>query len=335
MMRLIKRLFGLLVLGALLAVAWMVYFANAPLILTAPELEVNLASGSSLTGVSQQLVQQGVLHEPWSFILLVRSLGKASELKAGNYLINNGITPYDLFVTLTEGNVTQASITFIEGWTFAQMRAAVIKNNAIKHVTIALTDQQIMKNIGAEETNPEGLFFPDSYFFDRGMTDQEIFKRAYHAMQIKLDKAWKNREPGLPYTSPYEALIMASIVEKETGKASERPVISGVFLNRLRIGMRLQTDPTVIYGLGKQFDGNLRKKDLLADTPYNTYTRGGLPPTPIAMPGLASIEAVLHPAKTKALYFVGMGDGSHAFSSSLIEHNRAVTKHQLRRKNAR
>jgi UPF0755 protein len=334
-MRLIKRLFGLVVLGALLMVGWMVYFANNPLALAAPEIEVDLASGSSLSGVSRQLVQQGVLYEPWSFILLVRSLGKAGELKAGNYLIKNGITPYGLFVTLTEGNVTQASITFIEGWTFAQMRGAMMKNNAIKHVTIAHTDEEIMKNIGAKETAPEGLFFPDSYFFDRGTSDQEIYKRAYHAMQVKLDKAWQNREPGLPYASPYEALIMASIVEKETGKASERQVIAGVFLNRLRIGMRLQTDPTVIYGLGKQFDGNLRRKDLQTDTPYNTYTRSGLPPTPIAMPGLASIEAALHPAKTKALYFVGMGDGSHAFSNSLIEHNKAVTKYQLRKQNAR
>jgi UPF0755 protein len=334
-MRVLRRLFVLLILGVLLLAAWMVYFANTPVDIPAPTLEVNLASGSSLTGVSRQLVQQGVLREPWSFVLLVRALGKAREVKAGNYLIDNGITPYDLFVTLTEGNVTQASVTFIEGWTFSQMRSAMMKNSEIKHVTIAYTDQQILSNIGAEETVPEGLFFPDSYYFDRGMSDQEILKRAYRAMQTKLEKVWQGREPGLPYASPYQALIMASIVEKETGRADERALIAGVFLNRLRIGMRLQTDPTVIYGLGERFDGNLRKKDLLEDTPYNTYTRAGLPPTPIAMPGIASIQAVLHPAKTKALYFVGVGDGSHVFSNSLAEHNKAVVRHQLKAKNAR
>jgi peptidoglycan lytic transglycosylase G len=334
-MRAIKRLFVLMIVSALVLMAWMVYFANTPIKIQSSTLEVNLASGSSLTAVSHQLVQQGVLREPWSFILLVRALGKAGALKAGNYLINNGDTPYDLFVTLTEGNITQASITFIEGWTFAQMRVAMMKNSEIKHVTIAYTDQQILNNIGATETVPEGLFFPDSYYFDRGTTDQEILKRAYKAMQTKLYKAWQGREPGLPYISPYQTLIMASIVEKETGRADERGLIAGVFLNRLRIGMRLQTDPTVIYGLGERFDGNLRKKDLLADTIYNTYTRNGLPPTPIAMPGMASIEAVLHPAKTKALYFVGVGNGSHAFSNSLAEHNKAVAQHQMRPKNAR
>lgn len=334
-MRLIKRLFVMLILGILLLTAWMVYFANTAIDISTPTLEVDLASGSSLTGVSRQLVQQGVLREPWSFVLLVRALGKARELKAGNYLIDNGTTPYDLFVTLTEGNITQASITFIEGWTFTQMRSAMMKNSEIKHLTIAYTDQQILSNIGAKEVIAEGLFFPDSYYFDRGMSDQDILQRAYRAMQIKLDKAWQDREPGLPYTSPYQALIMASIIEKETGRADERTLIAGVFINRLRIGMRLQTDPTVIYGMGDHFDGNLRKKDLLEDTPYNTYTRAGLPPTPIAMPGMASIQAALHPAKTRALYFVGAGDGSHVFSNSLAEHNRAVVKHQLKGKNAR
>lgn len=330
-MRLLRQLIILAILGTLLLTAWMVYFVTTPIKLDTPTREVDLKAGSSLRSVSLQLVEQGVLREPWSFALLVRAFGKAGEVKAGNYLINNGITPYDLFVILTNGSTTQASITFIEGWTFAQMRAALNKNEAVKHVTMAYTDQQIMHDIGAQESSPEGLFFPDSYYFSQGMSDQEILKRAYLAMQTKLTKSWQSRDVGLPYDSPYQALILASIVEKETGKASERPLIASVFLNRLHIGMRLQTDPTVIYGLGEKFDGNLHKQDLLNDTSYNTYTRTGLPPTPIAMPGLASIEAVLHPAPTSALYFVGKGDGSHVFSATLSEHNRAVVQYQLKK----
>ncbi len=189
-----------------------------------------------------------------------------------------------------------------------------------------------MQLVGNSESHPEGLFFPDTYYFDRNTQDITVLKRAYESMHEKLEKAWLGRDDHLPYKSPYEALIMASIIEKETGKASERKMIAGVFINRLRIGMRLQTDPTVIYGLGDQYDGNIRRKNLESDTPYNTYTRAGLPPTPIAMPGLASIEAAMHPAETKALYFVGKGDGSHVFSSTLAEHNRAVIKYQLKSK---
>ena len=327
-MRLIRQLILLALLGAILLVAWMVYFASAPIKLAASTVEVDLKAGSSLRGVAEQLVDQGILQEPWSFVLLVRALGKASEVKAGNYLINDGISHYALFEALTNGNTAQTSITFIEGWTFAQMRNALNKNEFVKHVTMAYTDEQIMSKIGASQTSPEGLFFPDTYYFSSGMSDQEILKRAYTAMQTKLEAAWQGRAAGLPYRSPYEALIMASIIEKETGKSDERAMIAGVFLHRLRIGMRLQTDPTVIYGMGEKFDGNLRKKDLLADTEFNTYTRSGLPPTPIAMPGLASIEAALHPKKTQALYFVGKGDGSHIFSSTLKQHNRAVLLHQ-------
>lgn len=330
-MRLINQLAFLALFIALLFVGWMLYSVSTPLSLQGEVVEVDIRAGSSLRGISEQLVEQEVLSESWSFILLVRIMGKAGEVKAGNYLIENDTTPYDLFVTITSGKTTQAGITFIEGWTFQQMREAMMKNDAIKHITIAYTDEQILENIGATEKHPEGLFFPDTYYFSKGMTDQEILKRAYRAMQSRLNAAWQQREAGLPYKTPYEALIMASIVEKETGRADERKTIAGVFVNRLRIGMRLQTDPTVIYGMGEKFDGNIRRKDLQADTAYNTYTRNGLPPTPIAMPGLASIEAALHPAKTKALYFVGKGDGSHVFSSTLAEHNRAVVKYQLRR----
>lgn len=330
-MRLINRLVFITLFITLLFVGWMIYFSMTPVTLDVETAEVDIRSGSSLRGISEQLVKEGVLSEPLSFMLLVRLMGKAGEVKAGNYLIESGTTPYDVFVTLTRGKTTQDSIRFIEGWTFQQMREAMMNNDSIKHITIAYTDKQILENIGATETHPEGLFFPDTYFFSKGMTDQDILKRAYLAMQSRLNIAWQQRQAGLPYKTPYEALIMASIIEKETGQASERKTIAGVFINRLRIGMRLQTDPTVIYGMGEDYDGNIRRKDLLVDTTYNTYTRSGLPPTPIAMPGLASIDAALHPAKTKALYFVGKGDGSHVFSSTLAEHNRAVVKYQLRR----
>jgi len=335
-MRQLKRLTVLAILALVLLGGWIFYFSNKPVELPSSEVEIDLKAGSSLRSVSRQLVQQGILDEPWSFMLLVRAMGKAGEIKAGNYLIEDGITPYQLFLILTEGSTKQSSITFIEGWTFKQMRSAINSHEDIKHVTMAYTDEQIMQEIGAKEKHPEGLFFPDTYYFSKGMSDKDILQRAYESMQAKIAEAWQNREPGLPYRTPYEALIMASIVEKETGKASERALIAGVFLNRLRIGMRLQTDPTVIYGMGDEFDGNLRRQDLLNDTSYNTYTRIGLPPTPIAMPGLAAIHAALHPGKTKALYFVGRGDGSHVFSGSLNEHNRAVNQYQLgKKKNAR
>lgn len=330
-MRLINQLVFIALFITLLFASWMYYFVSTPLVLQDEVMEVDIRSGSSLRGISAQLVEQGVLSESWSFVLLVRLLGKAGEVKAGNYLIESGSTPYDLFVTITSGKTTQAGITFIEGWTFQQMRDAMMKNDAIKHVSIPYTDEQILQNIGATEKHPEGLFFPDTYYFSKGMTDLQILERAYRAMQGRLSSAWQQREAGLPYKTPYEALIMASIIEKETGRADERKTIAGVFVNRLRIGMRLQTDPTVIYGMGESFNGNIRRKDLQTDTAYNTYTRNGLPPTPIAMPGLASVEAALHPAKTKALYFVGKGDGSHMFSSTLAEHNRAVVKYQLKR----
>ena len=235
-------------------------------------------------------------------------------------------------LSLNHGKSTQGNITFIEGKTFKQMRAKLAKNDAVKTTIADMSDAEVMKLVGQGEKHAEGLFFPDTFYFDRNTADTVLLKRSYDIMQSKLAQAWQNRAPNLPYKNSFDALIMASIVEKETGKATERPEIAGVFLNRLRIGMGLQTDPTVIYGMGDNFNGNIRRKDLTTDTIYNTYTRDGLPPTPIAMPGLASIEAALNPEKTKALYFVGKGDGSHAFSNSLVEHNRAVAKYQLKGK---
>jgi len=334
-MRLIKTLWRISLLITLLSVAWLIYFANLSVYSNPAEGTFDVEAGSRFRSVSQQLLKQGVIKDPYSFELMARLLGRASDVKAGIYVRDAEITHLELLDKLTAGVSNQSSMTFIEGWTFAEMRSALNTNSAIKHMTMGETDEQILLAIGTEEKHPEGLFFPDTYFFTPGTSDRDILKRAYQTMQYKLDNAWKTRAQGLPYDTPYKALIMASIVEKETGRSFERKRIAGVFVNRMRIGMRLQTDPTVIYGKGEQFDGNLRKNDLLFDTPYNTYTRSGLPPTPIAMPGLASIDAAMHPDNTNALYFVGKGDGTHAFSASLQEHNNAVIKYQLGGKHAR
>lgn len=319
-------LIAICILGALLA-----YYAASPLRLQPNSQEIVIQPNSGLKSIANQLVEQGVLTEPWRFIIIAKLLNKEKNLQAGNYTLNRNVTPYQLLLSLNHGKATQGSATFIEGRTFQQMRDRIKKNDAIKQTITVLSEPEILKLMGSEYSIAEGLFFPDTYYFDRNTADTVILKRSYDAMQSKLKVAWERREAGLPYKNSYEALIMASIVEKETGKASERPMIAGVFINRLRIGMRLQTDPTVIYGMGAQYNGNIRKKDLLTDTPYNTYTRNGLPPSPIAMPGMAAIEAALHPEKTKALYFVGKGDGSHAFSNNLEDHNRAVVKYQLKK----
>jgi len=332
MMRLIRLSVILSVIMAVLGSAWLFQYARTSLKLSPQAQEISIQPKSGLKSIANQLVEQQVLGSPWPFVVLAKILQKEQNLKAGEYTLNKNITPYQLLLSLNHGKATQGSITFIEGKTFKQMREKIAKNDAIKNTTQELSDAKIMQLIGKGEAHAEGLFFPDTFYFDRGTLDTILLKRAYDSMQAKLDQAWNNRAPNLPYKNSYEALIMASIVEKETGKASERPMIAGVFLNRLRIGMRLQTDPTVIYGMGDKYDGNIRRKDLQTDTIYNTYTRSGLPPTPIAMPGLASIEAALHPEQTKALYFVGKGDGSHAFSNSLVEHNRAVAKYQLKQK---
>jgi UPF0755 protein len=331
MIKRIKKWLLLSLLATLVLAGWLTYYAVSSLKLQPNSQEITIQSKSGLRSIANQLVQQGVLTEPWRFIILAKALHKESNLQAGDYTLNRNVTPYQLLLSLNHGKATQGSVTFIEGRTFAQMRSKLEKNDAVKQTISVLSESEILKKVGSEYTVAEGLFFPDTYYFDRNTPDTVMLKRSYDAMKSKLDDAWNKRATGLPYKNSYQALIMASIVEKETGKASERPTIAGVFINRMRIGMRLQTDPTVIYGMGAQYKGNIRKKDLIADTPYNTYTRNGLPPTPIAMPGLASIEAALHPAETKALYFVGKGDGSHAFSNSLVEHNRNVVKYQLKK----
>lgn len=260
--------------------------------------------------------------------MLARLTGQAHQIKAGDYEITENLTPLLLLDELVKGQKVTVAVQFIEGQTFAQLRQVLDKHPELKHETTGLPDTEVLKLVGAEENHPEGLFFPDTYHVGRAATDVAVLKLAYKTLKEHLKTAWEARTAQAPYSSPYQALIMASIVEKETGAAAERPLIAAVFLNRLRLNMRLQTDPTVIYGMGALYDGNIRKKDLQTDTPYNTYTRGGLPPTPIAMPSLGAIRAALNPAESNALYFVARGDGSHEFSENLAAHNRAVNRFQ-------
>ncbi len=331
MIKLIKVCVIIGAIAVLSFAAYLAYYAKSPLNIPSASQDVSIKANSGLSSIANQLVEQGVIKNKLLFIVLARLMGKEASLQAGEYTLNANVTPYELLLSLSSGKTTQAKITFIEGKTFKDMLASLEKNPAVTNTVQQLSNADIMALINAEQSHPEGMFFPDTYYFDRGTKDIVLLKRAHEIMTTKLEQAWQGREQGLPYKNSYEALIMASIVEKETGMASERPMIAGVFVNRMRIGMKLQTDPTVIYGMGDGFDGNIRRKDLRKDTSYNTYTRYGLPPTPIAMPSMAAIDAALHPAKTKALYFVGKGDGSHAFSNSLIDHNRAVAKYQLKR----
>ncbi|MCW5619748.1 MAG: endolytic transglycosylase MltG [Burkholderiales bacterium] len=329
LVRLIKA--GILI-GTLAIVAlagWLVYFAVTPVTVAEGGREILIQKGRSLNWISGELVRTGVLQEPWSFRVMGRLLGRAEGIQAGVYRLPERITPYRLLEMLANGEVIEAQITFIEGWTFSQMRLALAQHPLVTHEAVNLDDAEVLRRLGAKAPSPEGLFFPDTYFFSPGSSDWRILERAYSTMQSKLNALWSTRRPDLPYTSAYQALIMASIVEKETGLESERAMVAAVFVNRLKRGMRLQTDPTVIYGLGSGFDGNLRKRDLETDTPYNTYTRAGLPPTPISMPGQAALEAAMQPAASNALYFVARGDGSSHFSTSLQEHNAAVRRYQL------
>lgn len=327
-MKLIKQALLLVVFLIVLVAGEFAYFASRPLEVSSLPFEFSIQQGSSLKSAARQMHQTGILTNEWMFVWLARVLGKTSQIKAGEYELKTAPTLYELLNILTKGRGSQREVSVIEGWSFSQLRAALDANPDIRHDTAGLSEQEIMQRIGATEVQAEGLFFPDTYYFGKGSSDVELLKRAYKVMQRHLQTAWQDRDPGLPLESPYQALILASIVEKETGKASDRDMIASVFVNRLRLGMRLQTDPTVIYGVGARFDGNLRKQDLLSDTPYNTYTRAGLTPTPIALPGLAALNATLHPAKSNALYFVARGDGSSEFSATLEQHNRAVNKYQ-------
>lgn len=307
--------------------AWLVWFATAPVSLSASPLDVNLEPGLGLRQVSRNLAQSGVGFSPWQFTLLARVLGKAGAIKAGSYEVEAGLTPLALLSKLTRGDVSQGDVSLIEGWNLRQVRAALDANPDLRHDSQSLSDQEILQKLGASEPFLEGLLFPDTYLFPKHGSDLEVLARAYRAMQRHLQAEWAARDTGTPCRNPYEALILASIVEKETGLAADRGKVASVFTNRLRLSMPLQTDPTVIYGLGEKYDGNLHRRDLQRDTAFNTYTRPGLPPGPIALPGRAALHAALHPDSTPYLYFVARGDGSSQFSPDLDSHNRAVARY--------
>jgi UPF0755 protein len=328
----LKILFSLAFLALLAAGGWLWWFAHAPLKLGADTVEFAVAPGSSLRRAARDIARAGVDMPPRAFEIVARLAARPEEIKAGSYEVKAGATPLDLLGKLTRGEFAMTEIQFIEGWTFRQMRDALDAHPRVLHETKGLRDAAVLERLGLKLSHAEGWFFPDTYRFPRDSSDLEVLRAAYRAMEARLEAAWSRRQAELPFNTRYEALILASIVEKETGRPEDRSNVAAVFVNRLRAGMKLQADPTVIYGMGERFDGNIRKRDLLADTPYNTYARQGLPPTPIAMPGAASIEAVLNPPPIDALYFVARGDGTSEFSRTVAEHNRAVAKFQLRKR---
>lgn len=330
------RILGILILlvSLFLGWAWQDYrnFLDEPLTLPPDGLVYAVAPGETVRGIAADLAAAGVLSAPLYLRLHARQTGLAARIHAGEFRLEPGLTPRGLLELLVSGRTVQYSLTLLEGWTFAQVRQALASHPVLRQTVAELDDAAIMAKLGRPEQHPEGRFFPDTYKFPRGTTDLDFLRRAHERMAQVLAAAWAERGEDLPLQTADQALVLASIVEKETGIPEERAAIAGVFVRRLRRGMLLQTDPTVIYGLGEAFDGNLRRRDLRSDTPYNTYTRKGLPPTPICMPGEAAIRAALHPADGDSLYFVSRGDGSHQFSATLAEHNAAVRRYQLKRK---
>ena len=331
----ITKLFGILIIIASFVFGWLFMqydsFLKTPLLKEGVSESFDITPGSSVKSVAQQLKSRGYITSPMYFEVLVRLENKGTQIQAGEYQIDPGMSPEAFLNRVTSGDVKQYFFTIIEGWSFKQMLAFLAEHPQIKHTLAGLNQEQVLAKLGMEGLHPEGWFLPDTYHFPKNTSDVSFLKRAHKAMKAALQQAWEQRKAKLPLKSPYEALILASIIEKETGLASERRDISGVFVRRLNKGMRLQTDPTVIYGMGDRFDGNIRRADLKRDTPYNTYTRNGLPPTPIALPSFDAIQAALDPAPGKSLYFVSKGDGSHYFSATLKEHNQAVRKYQLKK----
>lgn len=327
-LRLFARLGACLLLAAAGAAAAGGWWLARPLPLPASPYTVEVRAGASLRQVARELAQAGVVPGALPLVALARFRGVDRAIKAGNYELAGGITLPQLLDRLTQGDALQTALTVIEGATFADVRRALKADPGVTRTLLDLPEAELMQRIGAAGGSAEGWFFPDTYFFVSGTTDAALLARAHRLMRARLDAAWASRAPDLPLADPYQALILASIVEKETGAGADRPLIASVYLNRLRLRMRLQADPTVIYGMGAAFDGNLRRRDLETDTPYNTYTRDGLPPTPIALPGQASLDAVTRPPKTPYLYFVARGDGASEFSTNLADHNRAVAKYQ-------
>ncbi len=328
------RVLGLLIIAASLFVGflWKDYevFTLRHLVVSEQNKVFVVKPGSSVQRIANELFEQGIIIRPRYLSWTARWQSKAHRIQSGEYLLSDKMTALDLIDDMVEGKVMQHALTIVEGWSFAQLRQALAQHPAIKHSIDGKSPSELMALLGYPEQHPEGRFYPDTYYFPRDISDVDFLKRAYAVMEQQLSTYWEGRAAGLPYKTPYEALIMASIIEKETAVPAERPAIAGVFVRRLQQRMRLQTDPTVIYGLGEGFDGNLRRNDLKTDTPYNTYTRYGLPPTPIALPGGDAIKAALHPDASDAVYFVARGDGTHVFSATLEQHNQAVVKYQLK-----
>ncbi len=319
----------LLLAAAAGAAAWAALrWLDAPLPLKQATVELSIERGSSPREVARAWVDAGVAVPERALYEWFRWSGQARQIRAGSYEVHSGATPRSLLAKMVRGDEVLEQVRFVEGWTLRQLRAELARAPALRPLTRDWTEADLMEALGAPGVPGEGRFFPDTYAYSRGVSDLTVLRRAYRTMQQELQAAWDARAPDTPLKNAEEALILASIVEKETGLEEDRALVAGVFSNRLRIGMRLQTDPTVIYGLGETFDGNLRKRDLLADGPYNTYTRAGLPPTPIALPGRASLRAAVQPQATRALYFVARGDGSSVFSTNLADHNRAVNTYQ-------
>ena len=329
----IKKLMLVVMALAIIVLADFILFINTPLALKEP-LVYELRPGMSVRHLDRFLYAKGISKRPYYLSLWARLSGQSRQLKAGEYVIKAADTPRQLLDKMVRAKVQQYAITLVEGHNFRQMMQQIQASPYLEHQLKGLSYPKIMEKIGHRGEHPEGRFFPDTYKFPRYLSDVQFLKRAYQQMQQYLQQAWQSRDAGLPFKTPYEALILASIVEKETADPEERPLIAGVFINRLRKKMKLQTDPTVIYGLGESFDGDIRYRDLRRDTPYNTYTRRGLPPTPIAMPGKAAIDAVMHPAQTDYLYFVARSDGSgsHIFSATLSAHTAAVNQHQRKKR---
>jgi len=327
-LRFLKNLFLLGLLAAACAAGWAVWWLDQPLKLATPTIDLPVEPGTTPRGVAELVVRNGVQTSPDLLYWWFRLSRQDRQIRAGSYELDQGITPRGLLTILVRGKEATRSLVLVEGWNWRQFRAAMAKADQLQLLTANDTDAQLMERLGRPGVTPEGRFFPDTYTYSKGSTDVALLQRAMRAMDRHLQAAWDARAADLPLKTPDEALTLASIIEKETGKAQDRAAVSGVFVNRLRIGMPLQTDPTVIYGIGPGFDGNLRRRDLQADTPYNTYLRAGLPPTPIAMPGKAALLAAVQPAQGKSLYFVSRGDGTSQFSETLEEHNKAVNRYQ-------
>jgi UPF0755 protein len=332
MMLRLMVLLALLSLVLVTCTAVAVHWLTQPLALRQAPVELHIESGESPRDIASHLVEAGVQTDPWLLYQWFRWSGDSRRIRAGSYEFGAGISPVKLLRKIVNGDETLATLRLLEGWTFRQVRNELARNPDLRPDSASMDEAQLMAALGAPGVSAEGRFFPDTYAFSKGSSDLQVLRRARLAMQRRLDAAWAQRSADLPLKDPTQALILASIVEKETGQAADRGQISGVFINRLRMGMPLQTDPTVIYGLGEAFDGNLRRRDLQSDTPFNTYTRAGLPPTPIAMPGRDALLAATRPASTRAIYFVARGDGSSEFSANLADHNRAVEHYQRRPK---